>query len=409
MSRDGAPTLTLTAQGTATASGTWPVSRAGSGTFHELASTDGVMVLGSTKPGRAPLLMAGEVTSRMAMLDVVNMIATSGWSGELRVIEPEGQRSLYCDQGVLKKASSDIETDRLGEIIYQLGAISRADLDDALARCPTDMRLGEHLIERGLIPPERVFYFVQKQVEHIFHACILTPSGFYTFTQRAVDESSADVNVHIPMQGLLMEGVQRIDEMELFKQRIPRGDLCPEIVASPGRASMEPNTMTTWMYIDGERTVDEMARQTGLGEFETHKCLYALIKQGYVAVREPKRINREALAQLVLSFNQVLQDLFIVIATYHGLAQTRAAIAVWIEGAGYDPFFGHMSEDGSLDASTLEVALLASGHERPLEALYQALQELSNFALFSAQRVLPRSHESHAIREFTGRLSKIRI
>jgi hypothetical protein len=98
--------------------------------------------------------MMGEIISRMTVVEVVNIIISTNWRGELSVSYGRVTRVLTTDQGALKHAQTDYE----GE------------------------RLGQQLIGAGLL------------------------------------------TVHLPLQAMLMEGVQRLDEMQLVR-------LCNDIVA----------------------------------------------------------------------------------------------------------------------------------------------------------------------------------
>ncbi len=110
------------------------------------------------------------------------------------------------------------------------------------------------------------------------------------------------------------------------------------------------------------------------------------------------------------AFNDVLQDIFMAVATYGGLKQTRQTLEAWIHGSGYGPYFGEgVDEFGAIDAEHVADALSGVTAEHPLEALHQALHELSAFALFSATTALPRDQELSLARDVNARLKAIRV
>jgi len=121
-------------------------------------------------------------------------------------------------------------------------------------------------------------------------------------------------------------------------------------------------------------------------------------------------IDAEAVKRLIGQFNEVLRDIFMAVATYGGMDQTRATLEAWIHGSGYAPIFGeHVDEDGSIPAEPVVEALAQVNVENPMEGLQQALHELSAFALFAATTTLPRDQELTLSRDVNTRLKRIRL
>jgi hypothetical protein len=207
-----------------------------------------------------------------------------------------------------------------------------------------------------------------------------------------------------------MEGVQRIDEMALFRDKIPSGHMCPEVRVGAPERKLETTAQTVLAYCDGQRTIEDISRTSGLGEFETTKAVYHLLQAGQVTLRSGPKIEAADVTRLVARFNEVMQDIFIAVATYGGVAQTRATLDAWIQGTGYTPYFGTGVDDfGCIDPDVVFGALANVDHERPLESLHQALHELAAFALFSATTTLPRDQELALARDVNSRLKAIRI
>ncbi|MCA9577873.1 MAG: hypothetical protein R3B40_20980 [Polyangiales bacterium] len=384
------------------------------GAYRVAVATPGMLLLGDANPsaeGRARVLMAGEIVTRMTVMEVINVIATANWRGTMLVATPLWQRRLYFDQGALKGAMSSSEDDRLGEVIFRSGGISRRDLERVLSdMSPTD-RFGETVVARGIIDQAQLFQFLQRQSVEIFHGALLAGEGYYVFHLPTDEDDPVGTQLHIPIHGLLMEGVQRIDEMALFRERVPSSQMCPVPVPdAPAPKKLDETAEGLLRYCDGRRTIEELARLTGHGEFATTKAVYHLLQAKMVTLRRAANIDVETVARLVASFNEVMQDIFVAVATYGGVAQTRATLDAWIEGSGYGPFFGQGMDDfGCVDAAIISQALHAVEHDSPVEALHQALHELAAFALFSATTTLPRDQELTLARDVNRRLKLIRI
>jgi hypothetical protein len=385
------------------------------GRYHLVADAPGLLILKEETGGTSALqgtrvAMAGELLSRTSVLEVVNIVANANWRGELHVFDDDSHRVLAVDQGALKHAHSDHPDDRLGQVLYRNGMLSRAQLDELLRAIGPEKRLGQLLLEKQVLTQEQLFAQLQKQVEQIFFSALLARTGHYVFA--VPDESAEPPNhtVHLPVQALLMEGVQRIDEMALFRERIPHDDVCPVAQPKVTQLTLDENAQLVLTYADGQRTIEDISRETGLGQFMTVKAIYGMMQQGGVLLKAKKTVDADGVRRLVRQFNDVLRDVFMAVATYGGIDQTRSTLEAWITGSGYGPIFGeHVEEDGSIPPARVVEAMATVEADSPMEALHQALHELAAFALFAATTTLPRDQELALSRDVNSRLKRIRI
>ncbi len=381
--------------------------RPSAGSYDLVVTGPQLIVLRST--GQARVQMAGEILTRMSVMEMINIIATSNWIGELHVHSADANRVLAFDKGALKGASSNASDDRLGEVLYRAGVLSREQIEE-LALEMGSKRFGELAVEKGYVDQQGLFEQLQLQAREIFFAALLMHEGVYTFIV-GDDEGDTGATVHLSVQGLLMEGVQRIDEMALFQDKVPNLDMCPvRSLDAPDPKKLDGDALTVLAACDGERSINEIARETGLGEFLTTKSVYQLIQAKQITLHTSRKIDVAQVNALIARFNEVMQDIFVAVATYGGLSQTRATLEAWIEGSGYGPFFGEgVDELGTIDAAFVAEALKGADTDHPIEALHQALHELAAFALFSATTALPRDQELTLARDVNARLKAIRL
>jgi hypothetical protein len=357
------------------------------------------------------LLMAGEIVGKMTMLEIISVIANANWRGELSIDGEDGsRRSLVIDQGSLKGSRSNQAEDLLGEVLYRKGLLDRKTLDELLREITPDRRIGELCLQRNLVSPEHLHKAIVVQTEQVFFGALLVESGVYAMS--TLDESllAPAHTVHLTVNSLLMEGVQRIDEMALFRERIPSSELCPTPKASATKPDLDDMTQRILDLCDGKRDIDEIARVSSLDEFLTTKAIYNLLQLGLVELHSSTRVDESAVRRVTIAFNDVLRDIFMAVATYGGVDETRHTLGAWIQGSGYAPYFGEeIDEDGSISVEHVVTAMRDVDTERPLEALHQALHELVAFTLFSATTTLPRDQELVLARDVNRRLKLIRV
>lgn len=373
------------------------------------ASRDFLWLKRSATASGLTVRMAGEITGKLTVMDVLSMLATASWNGELHVNGGDSRRLLHLHQGVLKSAGSDVPGERLGEVMLARGAINHEQLAACIAELNASRRFGEIVVDRGLVDREQLFGHVRAQMQAIFNGALLVRDGFYTFIELAQDSDPPSVTVHLPIQHLLMEGVQRIDEMELFRQRIPHSDMCPTATEQANAAALEPALLPIAGLIDGQRSIADIARELGWDHFLTTKAVYQLLQSGYATLGRSKTLDHGAITRTIEAFNAVMRDIFSAVATHGSLDNTRNNLNAWIEGSGYAAFFGNEVElDGSIKPERVLGAIKDVDPAHAVDGLHQALHEVAAFALFAATPTLPREAELTLARDVNQRLRAIR-
>ena len=106
---------------------------------------------------RGRVLMMGELVSRMTVVEIINLVTSANWRGELHIVGPVGRRVLTVDQGALKHAQTDFESERLGQVLVRAGVVQRDALASLLKQKSPDQRFGQMLVERGLLDQGTLF------------------------------------------------------------------------------------------------------------------------------------------------------------------------------------------------------------------------------------------------------------
>ena len=365
------------------------------------------------RPPAVRVLMMGELIHRMTVVEIINLVMSSNWRGELHLVGSAGRRVLSVDQGALKNARTDVKPERLGEILVRAGLLQRPQLAALLHEQPSEKRLGQLLVERGLVPQDALFKQLQRQAELIFNGALLEERGMYWFVAPTDETDVPAATVHLSIQGLLMEGVQQIDEMGLFRERIPHNGFYPTIVPNAPKSKAEgldAGALELLLLCDGTRSIDDLARARGQAEFPTLKAVYDLLRAGQVQLRRGPRLDPQGVDRLVRQFNELIQDVFMVVATYGRMDVTRRALSDWLASGPHGAVIGsELDIDGTLDTSRVVSRLEANASDDPMTSLHQALQELATYALFIASNGLDRNEEQSLARDVTLRLKAMKL
>jgi hypothetical protein len=354
------------------------------------------------------VLLAGEIVERGTLLEILQFISQANWTGELLVVDHDVRRSILFDSGTVILATSNAPAERLGEILYRLGAISREQFEEALRAMGPARRLGDIVVQKGWIKPNDLYSMLQKQVEEIFYNTLAMNAGTFLFA-RGIDAAAVPVRVNLPAGALLMEGVQRIDEWAYFRERIPDSSIVP--VSVPGKnAGGDAHGTRVLEAIDGRRTLEEISRLTGLGEFAATKALFALFQRGAAQVRKPPTAKETLLAQ-VEGFNEVLREVHRTVDEAGVGAEARATLSMFLQGGGaFDVLFANAGplDDGSFAPMVLVGNLDRLHTDDPARVVQQALHDYVAFALFAAGSVLRREDHQALARRVQDQLTILR-
>ena len=346
---------------------------------------------GRRDPEDGPIFrLAGEITANGALCDVFGLVGQAGWPGELVVLDGQTSRSIFFDRSHVIGAQSTADGERLGEVLYRYGALTGEQVEETARHVTADVRFGEAAVKLGFISRERLFQLMTKQTEEIVYAMLLVGDGMFYFLD-TFDESRITARQSLSVNGLLMEGVRRMDETRYFRERIPSDQHVPEVL--PDRSPPEDELFEVYEKIDGHRTVSEIGRLCAMGEFEVTQALFQLVQSGRILVRAPRPTGPAAIVAL---FNEAMSKIH---SELHGIGkwgEVREQLASFATGAGiYDALFrkGGPLEDGALviDQIVENVAVMV-GPAQAESMLAQWLYEYISFAVFVAEPFL-RQHE----------------
>ena len=219
------------------------------------------------------------------LADVCQLLAMGQKTGRLSVTDGSRFGQIYFDGGRITFATIVNRRDRLGDLLVRGGHLSHAELADAVdaqADQP-DRRLGEILLERGLIDTDTLTGAIERQIEEAIYYLFTWKQGSFYFEPGKTPESG-EILIRVNPESLLLEGARRVDEWGVIEKKISSMDLIfgldRERMESAG-VELTSDQQTLVELLDGERTVEELAEASGLGEFATGKALYGLVQAGF--------------------------------------------------------------------------------------------------------------------------------
>jgi hypothetical protein len=339
-----------------------------------------------------PCLLSGEIRSPGALCDIVGFVGHAGWKGELLVLEPSSSRSLFFDQGHVVGAQSTVQTERLGEVLYRYGVLD----EEQVRRCSDAtatgaVRFGEAAVKFGFVSRERLFSLAARQIEEIFYGVLLVTGGMFYFLD-SYEDASLSIRQKLSVTALIREGVRRMHEARYFRARIPTIQYVP--VRAPGRSAPEADPLRIHPTIDGVKSVADLCRTLGQGEFEVSRGLFQLIQSGHIVMKPPRLIVKAVVEVYNQAIALILRELD---AIDEGDAIREQLVAFAGKGTEYQTLFAGAgpSDDGTLDTARITENLTRLGDAKDAEdKLAQVLYEYASYALFLARPHLQRGEDA---------------
>ena len=347
------------------------------------------------------MVLSGDL-SAFPIADFIAFAHQSRLTGVLHVVSADAERAIAFKDGEVRSSRSSVVGERIGEVALKLGLVTEAQLAQAMGG---PRPLGKALVELGLLTSNDLWRCFHEQITAVFHAILLLQGGvFWLLDDDGADLTSAPQAVST--QALLMDGIRRIDELSLFRARIPG----PESFLrrrEPARAvTLQPVEQQLLALVDGRRSVAQVAGAARLGEFDATKVLYHLAEAGYLEATEAPAAESAAdqgarLEALGRGHVELLRLVVAALQPGDRLAFI-AAVAVHLRdpAAPFAPLFRGLlpGPDGAVDSAVM-VANIEGLRPPPPEGetprlLAEGLRELLFFYLFLAgDRLAPDADE----------------
>lgn len=379
--------------------------RARAGRFLALPAPKDLLVLRrAPAPGTdaRACTLSGEVRSAGLLCDVLSFVGHTGWRGELVVHERDAARSIYFDQGDVVGARSTVPRERLGEVLYRYGVLSREQVASCSeATAAGALRFGEAAVKLGHVGREALFGHMGRQIEEVFYGMLAVEHAMYFFLE-GFDDHELAARQKLSVSGLVREGVRRVREAKYFRVRIPDATYVAHPVG--GAAPPDGELAQVLTAVDGSRDVTALCRLLARGEFDVTRALFQLVQSGHVVVKPPRLDASASVDVYNRAISLVLRELDArdegdpVRAQLATFVSERAELRALVAGAG-------PADDGTLDGVVVarNAAALppAEGAE---DLLARALYDCISYALFLARPQLARSEQKVRLSTRVGAL-----
>ncbi|HEY7114030.1 MAG TPA: DUF4388 domain-containing protein [Thermoanaerobaculia bacterium] len=222
---------------------------------------------------------------------VLRRIFLDGLKGTLTLVRGDETRHLFFEKGELRTATSSREGQRIGAFLKRRGWITDQDLSWALETVAKQgrARLGKILVEKGLVSRQVLDAEMRRLVEEIVFSTFEWSDGEYKF-QSSTGVLDPDVALTLSTAAVIVEGIRRLPESDLFRERLGDGKQVPVLSSDPMSRyqylPLSPQEAYILSRIDGRLDLDSLLKIGGTSRAATGKILYGLLSCGIVEWRQ---------------------------------------------------------------------------------------------------------------------------
>ena len=143
-----------------------------------------------------------------AVLQWLNLAETTG---ELELSVWNNSATIFFEEGHVTFASIANRPIKLGEYLVKEGLLGQKELDRALKKKGRKMRIGDVLVEMGIIKRDVLRVAVEEQIKEVIYEVVRWDDGRFRFTQGKMPDNQ-EFLIDISLNLLMLEGLKRLDE-----------------------------------------------------------------------------------------------------------------------------------------------------------------------------------------------------
>ncbi|MEW6412042.1 MAG: DUF4388 domain-containing protein [Candidatus Zixiibacteriota bacterium] len=232
---------------------------------------------------------------KFTLPEIFQLIASSRKSGTLGIQKDDSIVMVYFKEGEIIYGYGPRQTFHLGQLLRDKRVITGEQLEEAVAiqaKTENSKRLGEILTTRGFIDRADLEKVVTKQIEELLFSLLSWRTGSFKFYENQFP-TEEEITVRLSVENVILEGLRRIDEMNLVNETFTDLDEVYTISATQGgrsrQVSLQAQEWNVMALVDGHRSISDICRATPDDRHETLKKLAQLKLAGLITKADVPR------------------------------------------------------------------------------------------------------------------------
>jgi hypothetical protein len=221
----------------------------------------------------------------MQLEELLQWLSLSKKTGTLEINGEKITKKIFFQEGLIVASASNRPEEFLGHFLVSHGLINEATLAKSIElQEMTGTLLGKILVTREAISEADLHRMLQLKTEESIYEIFQWEAGDFRFLDNEILPESAMVPMALDVTGILMEGVQRVDEFRRIRKLIPNVHAIPVQIAEWNQEDLDAGERQILDLVNDERTIEEIRLQTHSSDFHVCRVLYRQWQEGRLKV-----------------------------------------------------------------------------------------------------------------------------
>lgn len=242
------------------------------------------------------MAIAGNLKT-MELAELLQWLSGAQKTGTLEVDSGRVKKGIVFRDGRIIASSSTDPREQLGAMLVSHGFVTDQELAYAIeVQREKKMLLGEILVAAGALTETDVERVLRLKAEEILYDVFTWPEGEFRFRDGELPPPETLVPMALDVPAVVLEGMQRIDEWQRIRERIPDADCVPVAVGAFDESTMDEWDRAVLAFVDDDRSLADICRETRAGEFHVCRVLLRQALAGRLKLVRPRRLAAPAAA-----------------------------------------------------------------------------------------------------------------
>jgi DNA-binding response OmpR family regulator len=251
------------------------------------------------QPAAQPAADGAALSGDLALIsiaDVLTLLQDQAQTGTLTLAQAQARLDVFLRNGRIEFATAHgvPEEFLLGRFLVESGQMTGGALAGILelrALYPEGKGLlGADLINRKIITAAGLRKAMSLQTSALVFEGLRWGSGRFRFdVSTELPPLAVEAGLGLPVDGLIMEGLRRVDEWRLIEREIGDFEMVfvrnEEKLATFGRGKLLREEVAVLEFVNGKNSVRDIIALTKMGSFDVTKMLYRLLRNKLIRRR----------------------------------------------------------------------------------------------------------------------------
>lgn len=244
----------------------------------------------------------------MPLPDLIRFLCGRSGTGTLELTYESLWKRLYFEKGRMTSSGSSDPNEYLGHFLIAEGKITEDQLTQAMdVQQKTKVMLGKILVMIGAVTEEDMLNLLEIKCKETMYSMFFWEEAEFEFFDNQLPAVRL-IPLSLDVEPLLQEGVRRLNEYKDLRQSYRSRDICfgktSPAPADPGLD--DPFAKRIYDFLDGQKTIAEIAMHTHGSDYKVLSCLEALKKRKLISIvssgkqetpRELPRLKKDEMIQ----------------------------------------------------------------------------------------------------------------